>query len=128
MYFNTILRHICNRKILNLHRSNKVLPMETDVRVIVEEISSTSMLHKYYVSLFAHAVIERNEKEAVDQVLNARTAFAHEVSDEVMSRLRSEEVGVNPNDDSAYETDDSESDYEASDSEDLGSEVDSADI
>jgi hypothetical protein len=112
-----LLRQQCYEKIRQRYQDKKHLPTATAAHVVVEQTSQTSMLRKYFVGLFAHAVINKFEKEAVNEVLDSYPDFAREVSADVLSRLR-DDVNMDPREDLYYATDDSDSDYATSGEED----------
>jgi hypothetical protein len=114
-----LLRQQCYEKICQLYREEKHFPTITTAQVIAEQTSETSMLRKYVVGLFAHAVINKSEKETVNEVLDSCPDFAREVAADVLSRLR-DDVNLDPREDLDYTTDDddSDSDYATSLEED----------
>jgi len=112
-----LLRQQCYENIYERYPTEKYFPTTTTVQVVVEHTSATSMLRKYVVGLFAHALIDKSEKEAVNEVLDSCPDFAREVSADVLSRLRND-IDTDPRHDLDYETDDSDSDYAASWEED----------
>ena len=112
-----LLRQQCYEKIRQRYQDKKHLPTATAVQVVFEQTSETSMLRKYFVGLFAHAVINKFEKEAVNEVLDSYPDFACEVSADVLSRLR-DDVDIDPREDLCYAIDDSDSDYATSWGED----------
>ena len=134
-----LLRRQCYRKIYELYRTYNSVPEPAEARIVMDNNLETSLLRKFYVSKAAHAVIKnlKEQKEAISDVLDDHPDFAREVSDEIMSRLRADEKSINPINDSAYESDDSDSDFESSedgyeeegdkDEEDVRSEPDSVD-
>ena len=112
-----LLRQQCYEKIYEHYQYEEHLPTATAAQAVVEHTSETSMLRKYFVGLFAHAVINKFEKETVNEVLDSCPDFAHDVSANVLSRLR-DDVDTDPKDDLYYVTDDSDSDYATSSEED----------
>ena len=112
-----LLRQQCYEKIYEHYQYGELLPTATTTQAVVEHTSETSMLRKYVVGLFAHAVIHKSKREAVNEVLDSCPDFAHEVSAGVLSRLR-DDVDTDPREDLCYETDDSDSDYATSLEED----------
>lgn len=112
-----LLRRQCYEEIYQRYRYNEHLPTTTTAQVVVEQTSKTSMLRKYVVGLFAHAVINKLKREAVNEVLDSCPDFAREVSADVLSRLR-DDVNMDPREDLDYATDDSDSDYATSWEED----------
>jgi hypothetical protein len=110
-----LLRQQCYEEIRQSYQDN--LPTATAVQVVVQQTCETSILHKYFVGLFAHAVIDKFERETVNEVLDSYPDFAHEVSDHVFSRLLGDD-NIDPREDLCYATDDSDSDYATSWEED----------
>ena len=112
-----LLRQQCYEKIYQRYRDKKHFPTTTTAQVVVEQTSETSMLRKYVVGLFAHAVINKFEKEAINEVLDSCPDFTREVSADILSRLRND-ANMDPREDLDYATDDSDSDYATSWEED----------
>jgi hypothetical protein len=117
-----LLRQQCYEEIYKRYQGEDI-PTTTTVQVVVEQTSETSTLRKYVVGLFAHAVINKLKKEAVNEVLDSCPDFTREVSADVLLRLR-DNVDMDPRDDSDYATDDSDSDYATSWEEDFESDPD----
>jgi hypothetical protein len=112
-----LLRQQCYEKIRQRYQDKKHLPIAAAMQVVVEQTPETSMLRKYFVGLFAHAVLNKFEKEAVNEVLDSYPDFAREVSAEILERLR-DDVSMDPREDLYYAIDDSDSDYATSWEED----------
>jgi hypothetical protein len=131
-----LLRRQCYRKIYEFYQTNDSVPEPAEARIVMDSCLETSLLRKFYVSKAAYAVIKngKEQEEAINNLLDPHPDFAREVSGEIMSRLRADDVGFNPIMDSDYESDDSDSDFESSedgdqddDDDTLPSEPDSVD-
>ena len=95
------------------HKQAIILPDSEIVGTVLNDCSARSMLRKYFVALFAHAVISKIIKDSDDAVLDIYPEFAGEVALETMLRLRAGGESESPCKNEQNDVDDSDSDAES---------------
>lgn len=83
-----ILRRKCYHKVIERCTDAASLPEIEMVRTLLDECFPWSNLRRYFVCLFAHAVISKSISEHDGKTLDAYPTFAQEVANEIMKRLR----------------------------------------
>ncbi|MCJ1227614.1 hypothetical protein MMC12_004270 [Toensbergia leucococca] len=114
-----LLRQECYCKIREWYKPPSKLPNAEAVCTVINECSDTSMLRKYFVRLFAHAVISQSIDEKDNPALDLYPEFSAEVANEIMLRLRAGGQTHSPYGDENFESDDSDSDFMSLESESM---------
>ena len=83
-----VLRRKCYHKVIERRIDAASLPDIEIVGTLLDECFPWSKLRRYFVCLFAHAVISKSISEHDSKTLDVYPTFAQEVANEIMKRLR----------------------------------------
>ena len=108
-----LLRHECYHEIRESYNNILKLPDTKTVATAMSDCSAGSMLRRYFIALFAHAVMSQVVNESKNTVLDDCPQFATEVAHEIMSCLRAGEENKPPYENGSFDVDDSDSDFES---------------